>query len=132
MLAWTIYISFIGALAARLAPSKQLARILALLTAIVGFALTLVTLIHFQPGKILEVANIPWIPTLGISYHLAADGISLTVNKVTDRSFFVSIIPHTAKITTLGLKQPGASVNLETDIVGKYVSKYMQATAASR
>ena len=79
MLAWTIYISFIGALAARLAPSKQLARILALITALAAFALTLATFAHWTPGELLTVTRIPWIPQLGIEYHLAADGISLTV-----------------------------------------------------
>ena len=79
MLAWTIYLSFIGALAARLAPTKQIARVLALLTALAGFALSLITLAHWTPGEFLTVAQLRWIPQLGISYHLAADGISLTL-----------------------------------------------------
>lgn len=79
MLAWTIYLSFIGALAARLAPSKQLARVVALVTALAGFALSVITLVHWQPGLILTVADVPWVPQLGLSYHLAADGISLTL-----------------------------------------------------
>ncbi len=79
MLAWTIYVSIAGALAARLAPSKQLARILALLAALSGLALSLTALAHWQPGQLVTVANVPWIPQLGISYHLAADGISLTL-----------------------------------------------------
>jgi riboflavin synthase len=57
---------------------------------------------------------------------ITVDGISLTINKVTDRSFFVSIIPHTAKITTLGLKQVGDRVNLEADLIGKYVERLLQ------
>jgi riboflavin synthase len=56
---------------------------------------------------------------------ITVDGISLTVNKVTDRSFFVSIIPHTAKVTTLGLKQVGDQVNLESDLIGKYVERLL-------
>ncbi|HEX4006863.1 MAG TPA: NADH-quinone oxidoreductase subunit M [Acidobacteriaceae bacterium] len=79
MLAWTIYLSFLGALAARLSPTKQIARVLALLTALAAFALSLMTLVHWQPGEILTVANVPWVPQLGLSYHLAADGISLTL-----------------------------------------------------
>jgi NADH-quinone oxidoreductase subunit M len=79
MLAWTIYASFLGALAARLAPSKQLARILALLTALAGLALSIVALLHWQPGDFVTVARIPWVPQLGLEYHLAADGISLTM-----------------------------------------------------
>ena len=79
MLAWTIYISFAGALAARLAPSKQSARILALLTALAGFTLSVIALIHWQPGQILTITRIAWVPQLGLEYHLAADGISLTL-----------------------------------------------------
>ena len=57
---------------------------------------------------------------------ITVDGISLTVNQVTERSFLVSIIPHTAKITTLGLKQVGDRVNLESDLIGKYVERLLQ------
>ncbi len=57
---------------------------------------------------------------------IAVDGISLTVNEVTERAFSVAIIPHTAKVTTLGLKNPGESVNLESDMIGKYVERLLQ------
>lgn len=56
---------------------------------------------------------------------IAIDGISLTVTKVDDCSFSVAIIPHTAKETTLGFKNVGDKVNLETDIIGKYVEKML-------
>ncbi len=56
---------------------------------------------------------------------IAVDGISLTVNKVTDQSFTVALIPHTVGATTLGAKSVGAAVNLETDIIGKYVEKLL-------
>ena len=56
---------------------------------------------------------------------IAIDGISLTVTEVTDSSFSVSLIPHTAKETTLGFKKVGDSVNLETDILGKYVERML-------
>ena len=56
------------------------------------------------------------------------DGISLTINSVTDHSFSVAIIPHTAKVTTIGLKQIGDSVNLESDLIGKYVERLLQAS----
>ncbi|MGB6611320.1 MAG: NADH-quinone oxidoreductase subunit M, partial [Acidobacteriaceae bacterium] len=79
MLAWTIYASFIGALAARLSPSKSLARWIALLTALVGLGIGLTTLRHWQPGEFLPVAHVTWVPQLGLSYYLAADGISLTL-----------------------------------------------------
>lgn len=57
---------------------------------------------------------------------ITIDGISLTVAKVTDDSFSVSIIPHTASVTILGTKKTGDIVNLENDIVGKYVEKLMK------
>lgn len=57
---------------------------------------------------------------------IAIDGISLTVAKVTDTSFSVSIIPHTAAQTILGTKKIGDTVNLENDIIGKYVEKLMK------
>lgn len=52
---------------------------------------------------------------------IAIDGISLTVAAVGPETFSVSLIPHTAAHTTLGQKGPGGLVNLETDIIGKYV-----------
>jgi riboflavin synthase len=54
---------------------------------------------------------------------IAVDGISLTVNRVDAAGFSVSIIPHTQLATTLGQKSPGARVNLEVDLIGKYVEK---------
>lgn len=57
---------------------------------------------------------------------ITVDGISLTLNELADRSFGVAIIPHTAKVTTLGLKQPGETVNLESDLIGKYVERLLQ------
>ena len=56
---------------------------------------------------------------------IAIDGISLTVAGVDDTSFKVSVIPHTSAETTLTLKKAGDPVNLETDIVGKYVEKLL-------
>ncbi len=54
---------------------------------------------------------------------IAVDGVSLTVVEVDKRSFSVSLIPHTAKLTILGWKREGERVNLETDIIGRYVEK---------
>lgn len=56
---------------------------------------------------------------------IAIDGISLTVAKVTEKDFGVSIIPHTAKSTILTEKAMGDVVNLENDVVGKYVEKLL-------
>ena len=57
---------------------------------------------------------------------ICIDGISLTVATVSDQDFQVSIIPHTAKETTLIHKKVGSLVNLENDIVGKYIKKLME------
>jgi len=54
---------------------------------------------------------------------VAIEGISLTINQCSDKDFEVSIIPHTAGITTIGLKHVGDKVNIETDMIGKYVKK---------
>lgn len=56
---------------------------------------------------------------------IAIDGISLTVAALTDSSFSVSLIPHTGQETTLLSKKPGDPVNLENDIVGKYVERFL-------
>ena len=57
---------------------------------------------------------------------IAIDGISLTVAYVDDRVFKVSVIPHTGEETTLLSRVPGDTVNLENDIVGKYIEKLMR------
>lgn len=54
---------------------------------------------------------------------ICIDGISLTVNTVDDYSFAVALIPHTTSVTTLANKAVGAKVNLEVDLIGKYVEK---------
>lgn len=56
---------------------------------------------------------------------VALDGISLTVAAVTEGDFTVSLIPHTREITNLGSKREGSPINIETDIIGKYVEKLM-------
>jgi riboflavin synthase len=56
---------------------------------------------------------------------ITVDGISLTVASVSSGSFTVSVIPHTAKETTLGTKKAGDPVNLENDMIGKYVEKLL-------
>lgn len=61
---------------------------------------------------------------------ITIDGISLTVVAVTDSGFTVSIIPHTQDETTLVKKQVGDDVNLENDVIAKYVEKLMRPAAA--
>ena len=56
---------------------------------------------------------------------VAVDGISLTVNRYENNRFYVNIIPHTARETTLGFKKAGGRVNVETDILGKYVERFV-------
>ena len=56
---------------------------------------------------------------------VAVDGISLTVNRCQADRFWVSIIPHTAGLTTIGFKPIGAAVNIETDMIGKYVERFL-------
>lgn len=60
---------------------------------------------------------------------VAVDGISLTVVDVLSNSFTIVIIPHTAKLTTIGFKGVGDTVNLESDILGKYVAKFLNKDA---
>ncbi len=56
---------------------------------------------------------------------VAIEGISLTINNLTADGFEVAIIPHTAAVTTIGEKNPGAAVNIETDMIGKYIEKFI-------
>ncbi len=63
---------------------------------------------------------------------VAVDGISLTVNASRSAGFEVSIIPHTAGLTTLGFRRVGDRVNIETDVIGKYVERFTQRAQGKR
>ncbi|MBF0507618.1 MAG: riboflavin synthase [Deltaproteobacteria bacterium] len=63
---------------------------------------------------------------------ITIDGISLTVNECDRQTFSVNVIPHTAKMTTIGWKRPGDVVNIETDLIGKYVEKLLTPIAGTR
>jgi len=90
-------------------------------------------------GRIVEVAvrsgslvfGIEIAP--GLDRYLVAkgsvtlDGISLTVNRCEKNRFYVNIVPHTAASTTLGFKKAGNEVNIETDILARYVEKLIAA-----
>jgi riboflavin synthase len=96
---------------------------------------------HIVTGHIDGVARLLKMETRGESYYMeigaepklikyivekgsiAIDGISLTVNSVGKDYFSLNIIPLTLKKTTLGLKKVGDKLNIETDIIGKYVEK---------
>lgn len=60
---------------------------------------------------------------------ICIDGISLTVNEVADHRFGVNIVPHTMTHTNLGERQPGDAVNLEVDVVARYLDRLLQARA---
>jgi NADH-quinone oxidoreductase subunit M len=94
MLAWTIYITLAGVAALMLLPkdNPRLARIVALLTAGIGFVIALGGVWEAKPGEIQTVAKLPWIPSLGIEYHLAADGISLTLLLLTGLAAIAGIL----------------------------------------
>src|SRR5690348_14184256 len=104
MLAWTIYSSFLGVAILTLLPrdNARLARIVAMLTAVLGLVFGLGGVLQAQAGEIQTVTRIPWIPSLGIEYYLAADGISLTLVLLTGLAAVVGIlfswnIEHRAK-----------------------------------
>ena len=56
---------------------------------------------------------------------IAVDGVSLTVNRVDDAGFDIALIPHTVTATHLGERRPGGRVNLEVDLIGKYVERLL-------
>jgi len=63
---------------------------------------------------------------------IAVNGVSLTMADVKNNSFAVSIIPHTMEVTTFNLVQPGAAVNLEFDVLGKYVERLFEVKGISK
>ncbi len=89
-------------------------------------------------GRINTIKDLGRILVIGVSApetitryliekgSIAVDGISLTINACDREGFEVTVIPHTAKITTLGFRNPGDPVNLETDMIGKYVEKFVR------
>lgn len=56
---------------------------------------------------------------------VAVDGVSLTINAVGEKYFQLGVIPHTLKATTLALKEAGDKVNIENDMIGKYVARFL-------
>jgi len=72
------------------------------------------------------------IPTALMRYviekgSVAVDGVSLTVNRRSSSMVSVTVIPHTASLTTVGSRQPGDRVNIEVDLIGKYVERFVAA-----
>ena len=63
---------------------------------------------------------------------ICIDGVSLTVNRVRGAEFEVNLIPHTLKVTTLARLKPGVEVNMEADLVARYVEGISRAAKAAR
>jgi len=104
MLAWTVYISFLGVLVLMLLPkgNASAARKVAMLTAVAGLLVALAGCVQFKVGETVTVTDVAWIPSLGIRYHLAVDGISLTLLLLTGLAAVAGIlfswnIEHRAK-----------------------------------
>jgi riboflavin synthase len=87
------------------------------------------------PGDQWELVRIALPPDLARYVvekgSIAVDGVSLTVVEITGAWFSVSLIPTTQALTTLGCKQPGEPVNLEVDVLAKYVEKLIAARGTS-
>jgi riboflavin synthase len=87
------------------------------------------TVVGRDPQENWEVVRISLPPDLArYVVHkgsITVDGVSLTVSAITGDWFEVSLIPETLKRTTLGVKQPGETVNLEVDVIAKYVEKLL-------
>jgi riboflavin synthase len=79
------------------------------------------------PGERWDVVRIGLPPTLARYVvekgSIAVDGVSLTVSALGDDWFEISLIPTTLELTTLGLRKPGEWVNLEVDVIAKYVER---------
>jgi riboflavin synthase len=67
---------------------------------------------------------------IAVKGSIAVHGVSLTVNEVAGARFHVNLIPHTLDVTTLKAARPGAKVNLEVDLVARYVARLAEADAA--
>jgi NADH-quinone oxidoreductase subunit M len=105
MLAWTIYLSFLGvaALICLPAANARAARLVAMAAALMGLGLGVAGFVgHHAGAEIATVAKLPWIPSLGIEYHLATDGISIVLVLLTGLAAVAGIlfswnIEHRAK-----------------------------------
>ena len=89
-----------------------------------------------EPGDHWDVVTISFPPDLAPYLvdkgSITVDGVSLTVVEAGDASFSVSLIPETLRRTTLGFRAPGDPVNLEVDVIGKYVARQLDAQLDAR
>ena len=88
------------------------------------------SVVRRQPGEHWDVVTISMprdlAPYLVDKGSVTVDGVSLTVVEAGDESFTVSLIPETHRRTTLGIRAPGDAVNLEVDVIGKYVARQLE------
>ncbi|MDE0482306.1 MAG: riboflavin synthase [Candidatus Poribacteria bacterium] len=78
-------------------------------------------------SSIMQVTVSPKIkPYIAYKGSIAVDGVSLTIADVSDNKFEVALIPHTLQVTTLGDKRNGDSVNIEVDVMARYIETLMQ------
>ncbi len=105
---------------------------------------------HFVQGHVNAVGKIKQIKTIGENWEIevsipkdlrkymisegsvAIEGISLTIAKLTPESLTVAIIPHTLEKTTLGTKKVGDALNLEVDMIAKYIENFLRFDKESR
>src|SRR5215468_4388311 len=93
---------------------------------------------HFVQGHVDAVGRIVWIEAApGVLRYcvekgsITVDGVSLTIAGLRDDAFEVALIPHTLEVTTLGAVEPGDGVNLEVDVLAKYVEKLIDRDTVS-
>lgn len=89
---------------------------------------TITDLQHTDDGGVTMTVDVPddlrrYLVEKG---SVTIDGVSLTVASLTDTGFRVALIPHTLAVSTLGLRNPGDTVNLEMDVVAKYVERILR------
>jgi riboflavin synthase len=89
-----------------------------------------------DPGEHWDVVTLSMpaelAPYLVDKGSITVDGVSLTVVEAGEESFTVSLIPETLRRTTLGFRVPGDAVNLEVDVIGKYVARQLELRGARR
>lgn len=91
---------------------------------------TIAVIEHDSDGGVAMTVEVPdplqrYIVEKG---SITIDGVSLTVASLTDDGFIVALIPHTLDVTTLGLRKPADTVNLEVDVLAKYVERLLERT----
>ncbi|HSM45630.1 MAG TPA: riboflavin synthase [Acidimicrobiia bacterium] len=89
---------------------------------------TIAAIEHHSDGGVAMTVDVPgplrrYMVEKG---SITIDGVSLTVATLTDDGFTVALIPHTLDMTTLGLRKPGDTVNLEVDVLAKYVERLLE------